>query len=132
MTLTPIYIDLDTDGGGRGRPHTILEIAAFNGENKELFHAQIDGVQRLPKNQNRSFKELYSSQEEALNDFTDWLNLNESSKLLVAHNAKHFDAIVYIRNLDRCKMRIPLHLKLCDSMDIMKKLRLKSPSCKFT
>jgi len=55
--ITPVYIDLDTDGGVSGN-HRLCEIAAISGNT--IFHATIAGCQDLPKNHGRDLPNVQS------------------------------------------------------------------------
>lgn len=119
--ITPVYIDLDTDGGVSGGNHELYEIAATSGD-RPPFNVQIAGCQDLPKNRGREIpnvRPLYH----ALIEFLNWLAPIRNRKVLVAHNARNFDAITLVRNLDMCNIRIPMWIEFVDSIDLIEELR---------
>jgi len=57
--------------------------------------------------------------------FLNWLATLGNKKVLVAHNARNFDAIILIQSLDKCNIRIPMWLEFVDSTDLIEELRQK-------
>ena len=123
---TLVYMDLDTDGGVSG-DHQLYEIAAISGN--KTFNVKIIGCQNLPKHRGRRLPNLLSLKD-ALIEFLNWLATLRNRKILVAHNARHFDAIILVQSLDKCNIRIPLSMEFADSIDLI--LLLKDQGlCKF-
>ena len=128
--ITPVYIDLDTDGGVSGN-HQLFEIAAVAGNvgNMKKFNIKIIGCQKLRKHRGTPLTDLFSLKD-ALIKFRNWLATLNNKKVFVAHNARNFDAIVLIQSFDKCNIRIPLCMEFVDSIDLI--LLLKDQGlCKF-
>ena len=124
-----VYIDLDTDGGVSGH-HLLYEIAATTDGGNITFNEKIDGCQNLPKNRGRRLSNLLSLKD-ALTAFLNWLkSLPGRKTYLVAHNAKNFDAIIFVQSLDKCNIRIPTWIEFVDSIDVILELQ-ELGICKF-
>lgn len=117
--ITPVYMDLDTDGGVSGN-HELYEIAAISGN--MTFSEKIIGCQNLPKHRGKQLPNLLSLKD-ALIEFLNWLASLGNRKVLVAHNARNFDAIILIQSLDECNIRIPMWIEFGDTIDLIRVLR---------
>ena len=125
-TCKVVYVDIDTDGG---QPfHSITDIGLDAGGDQKI-RFPIYGLHKQPKNFGKHLGKLHSLRN-GLRKAMDWLNSIGQEVVLVAHNAKNFDAIHLLRNLDKFNIPIPVCLKFADSMDLIRRLK-NAGQCKF-
>ena len=121
-----VYFDIDTDGG---QPfHSITEIGLDAGGELKI-RIPIYGLHKQPKNFGKHLGKLHSPRN-GLRKAMYWISSIEQEVVLVAHNAKHFDAIHLLRNLDKFNVPIPVALKFADSMDLIRRLK-NAGQCKI-